>query len=291
MNITLGPVQYYWDRTSINQFYAHWLNSPLSSIYLGEVVCGKRHQLKPADWIELARELAGSCDKEIILSTLTLLESNADLNSVRKLCDNEGLKVEANDVSAIQFLSEKKLPFVAGPAINIYNAQCLSYLMGLGLQRWVVPVELSQQQLSAILQQCQRSPEVEVLAWGRLPLAYSARCFTARHHKINKDQCQYLCQQYPAGLQLRSQESQQLFTLNGIATLSGEPVNLLNDLHTLAQTGVTHLRISPEWEQTDTVVNHLHQALQAGKGSAGLTGGTDGYWRGQPGMDLIARTG
>lgn len=289
MKLSLGPIQYYWPHNEVVNFYARMIETSINTLYLGEVVCGKRRELSPAQWIELAGHLSTSSNKEIILSTLTLIESGADLASVRRLCANEGLLIEANDFSAIQFLTEKKLPFVAGPAVNIYNAQSLQVLIELGLKRWVVPVELSHQHLAAVLAPLKVKPEVEVLAWGRLPLAYSARCFTARHHGINKDDCQFVCKQYPTGLALRSQDTQSLFTLNGIATLSGEPVNLLPHHASLTSAGVSHLRISPEREQTEQVIETFYNALRGGPAEV-LNGGTDGYWHGQPGIDLIARS-
>ena len=48
---------------------------------------------------------------------------------------------------------------------------------------------------SVIALQAQRPAgmETEVLAFGRLPLAVSARCFTARAHNLPKDQCDFRC--------------------------------------------------------------------------------------------------
>ena len=51
------------------------------------------------------------------------------------------------------------------------------------MQRWVMPVELSRDwlvQLAQDLGKERQQFEVEVFAYGHLPLAYSARCFTAR---------------------------------------------------------------------------------------------------------------
>ena len=54
-------------------------------------------------------------------------------------------------------------------------------------------LEMSGEQLSALLAEADalglQRPEVEVFAWGRMPLAHSARCFTARHHGRGKDDC------------------------------------------------------------------------------------------------------
>jgi hypothetical protein len=41
--------------------------------------------------------------------------------------------------------------------------------------------------------------ETEVFAFGKLPLAFSARCFTARHYGLNKDDCQFKCLDHPEG--------------------------------------------------------------------------------------------
>ncbi|WP_205684982.1 U32 family peptidase, partial [Poseidonibacter lekithochrous] len=73
--------------------------------------------------------------------------------------------------------------------------------------------------------------EIEVFAYGHLPLAYSARCFTARAENLPKDECETCCQHYPQGRRVLSQEQQQVFVLNGIQTLSGNCYNLGNHLH------------------------------------------------------------
>jgi hypothetical protein len=41
---------------------------------------------------------------------------------------------------------------------------------------------------------------LEAMVWGRMPLAFSARCFTARHHRLRKDACEFRCLDYPDGL-------------------------------------------------------------------------------------------
>ena len=45
--------------------------------------------------------------------------------------------------------------------------------------------------------------ETEVFVYGKLPLAFSARCFTARHYDLNKDDCQFKCLDHPEGLTLK----------------------------------------------------------------------------------------
>ncbi|MFA0813304.1 U32 family peptidase [Microbulbifer epialgicus] len=291
MRLALGPAQYYWQRTDINQFYEAMLSTPLDIIYLGEVVCGKRHELRAPEWLELAQTLAEVSDKQIVLSTLTLLESKADLNWVRKVCDNGKLLVEANDMSAVHILSDASLPFICGPAVNIYNQHALAHLMSMGMVRWVVPVEMSGRQLEDVLNACDKKPEIELFAYGHMPLAYSARCFTARHLGLDKDNCAYRCMEYPQGLPLKSQEGEQLFVINGIQTMSGETVNLLRHYPQLAEVGVDILRLSPQWQQMTEIVDAFDRARHHDLNPQLLPPGVDGYWCDRPGLELIARSG
>ena len=89
-----------------------------TSFILGETVCSKRRELKADDWISLAREVS-ECGKKVVLSTMALLESPTELNTLRKLVDNHDIMIEANDLSAVELARQKKLPFVVGPAIQL----------------------------------------------------------------------------------------------------------------------------------------------------------------------------
>ena len=101
------------------------------------------HSVKASIQRALATELAKNSNKQIVLSTMTLLESPAEIQTLRRLCANGELLVEANDLSAVQLMHEQKLPFVAGPAINCYNMATLKVLLKQGMSRSVMPVELS----------------------------------------------------------------------------------------------------------------------------------------------------
>ena len=74
MRLSLGPILFFWPRQTIEDFYQQHIDSPVDVIYLGETVCAKRRSLKPAEWVELAKELAKS-GKQIVLSTLALIEA------------------------------------------------------------------------------------------------------------------------------------------------------------------------------------------------------------------------
>ena len=171
------------------------------------------------------------------------------------------LAIEANDVSAIQLANESKVPFVVGPAVNTYNARTLNLFLKQGMTRWCMPVELSREWLSNVMTQCEELNirnkfEVEVFSHGYLPLAYSARCFTARAENKAKDDCETCCIKYPTGLQVDSQEGQSVFNLNGIQTQSGYCYNLVNDLPSMHDL-VDVVRLSPLGIDTFSEINNF----------------------------------
>lgn len=287
MKLSLGPVLYYWSRARLLAFYEAMAQQPLEVIYLGETVCSKRRALSLADWLALARELRVATGAELVLSGLALLEAASELGSLKRLCENGELRVEANDMGAVQLLAERGLPFVGGSALNLYNAHALQELMSCGLQRWVPPVECSGQMVADCLLQLDAlgvsRPEVELFAYGHLPLAYSARCFTARAENRPKDDCQLCCQKHVDGLPLLSQEGTPLFVLNGIQTMSGEACNLLGDYAGMVERGVDILRLSPRGEGMQAVIAAFDAVRKGGEPPI-ATSGCNGYWHGQPGM-------
>lgn len=291
MKISLGPILYFWTGKAVTDFYARVAESPVEVVYLGEVICSKRAELSIDDWLVLARELR-SAGKEVVLTTLALIESNAELSTLKKICDNGEFLVEANDMAAVNKLAEMDLPFIAGPSINIYNAESLSLLARKGLMRWVMPVELGKETLSGILDSSAfPQVETEVFSYGRLPLAYSARCFTARALNKPKDRCEYACIRYPQGIPLDTQEDQNLFTINGIQTLSGQVYNLLREWPEMKKIGVNLMRFSPEAEGLFEAVEALDAELRgSGKICSRFDTGEhdpNGYWHGEPGYYRI----
>jgi len=110
LQLTIGPVLYYWDKARLLSFYEQLANMPVHTIYLGEVVCSKRRSLRLSEWLDLARELKAG-GKQVVLSTLTLIEAQSELATVERACNNGEFLVEANDMAAVQFCSERGLPF------------------------------------------------------------------------------------------------------------------------------------------------------------------------------------
>ena len=290
VSLSLGPIQYHWPGEKILEFYRTIESTPVDIVYLGETVCSKRRSLRLRDWIAIAERLQ-SAGKEVVLSTLALLEANSELGLVRKLCTNGRFAVEANDMSAVQILAGK-MNFIGGASLNIYNPGALRKLVGLGLTRWVMPVELSKSVLSDLLEEMPAGIETEVFAWGRLPLAYSARCYTARAHKVTKDACEYCCIDYPDGLVLSTREDESFLVINGIQTQSASVHNLVHELRGPV-TGIDIFRISPQSEHTGQVISVFDQvrsgALDAGDASDELetlaaASLCNGYWHSEAGM-------
>jgi len=284
-------VPYYWARDDLFAFYDAAAESPADIIYLGETVCAKRRSFRFEDWLEVGARLADA-GKEVVLSSLALIEAESDLKTLRRLCDNGRFMVEANDMNAVHLLSGK-LPFVAGPFVNIYNPRALDLLARRGLKRWVLPVELSRDTLAAMQATRPEGVETEVLAYGRLPLALSARCFTARHHNLPKDDCQYRCLDYPDGLLLRTQEREPFLVLNGIQTQSAQTYSLVEELQDMGTLKVDVLRIMPQSRGTFRILQDFDDVI-AGR-LDGITaqddltvlmpvGPCDGYWKGRPGI-------
>ena len=245
MKLSLGPLLYYWPRRQVLDFYRDMAGSDADIVYLGESVCSRRHELDMEDWLRIAAELV-EAGKEVVLSSLVLLESNADVRRLRQMLA-AGVTVEANDMSAVNLLTrEGPAPFVAGMTLNVYNAEALSLLRELGASRWVPPVELSARQVGLLAASQQGVLETEVFAFGRLPLAYSARCFTARHYDLAKDGCEFRCLDHPEGLEMRTREGEPFLVINGIQTQSSQVADLLGDLPLAVAAGIDILRVSPQ---------------------------------------------
>ncbi|MDZ4048392.1 MAG: U32 family peptidase, partial [Pseudoxanthomonas sp.] len=225
MKLSLGPLQYFWPRERTLAFYREAAGWPVDVFYLGETICSKRRELGTRDWIALAEELAAA-GKEVVLSSLALVEAESELNAIQRMIAHGGFWIEANDLTAVQLCREQGLPFVAGPSLNIYNHRALELLAEDGLRRWVPGVEQGLQQvddlLAAYAAQGHALPELEVIAWGRLPLSYSARCFTARALDVPKDACGFRCIEHPEGLPLATREGTPFLRINGIQILGEE---------------------------------------------------------------------
>jgi collagenase-like PrtC family protease len=291
MRLALGPLLYYWERDAVLEFYERVRAAPVDIVYLGETVCPKRRALKPADWLALAECLADA-GKEVVLSTLALVEAESDLALIRRLVTNGRFAVEANDMAAVNMLSGETR-FVIGPHINAYNDETLALLAACGAKRWVVPVELDRDTVAALQRVRPSHLETEMLAFGRLPLAFSARCFTARARNFSKDECEFCCGDYPQGMVLHTQEDEPFLALNGVQVQSARTYCLINHIDALHELSIDVIRLSPQRHGMLDIIGVFHAVLNGGVdidmaaetlASFTSAGCCDGYWHGLPGM-------
>lgn len=288
--LSVGPVLTYWPRRRLIEFYAQVAESPAHAVTLGEIVCSRRHEMKPEDWLALARDLAAA-GKDVLLGTQMLLESEAELRALRRLAEQGEFMLEANDAAAVRLAAATGRPFALGPHVNVYSRRALDEYAALGAVRWVPPVELPVDAIGAIVDGS--AVQAEIFAFGRLPLAVSARCFTARHYGLKRDECGFRCIEHPDGLLLKTQEGEPFLALNGLQTQSARVHCLLGWRDRLAAAGIRRLRLSPTAEHFaravelfDRVFNHQTdaRAARADLAALDLPGAlADGYARGAPG--------
>ena len=296
MQLALGPLLYYWPRQQVFDFYEAIAQAPVDIVYLGETVCARRHELRVQDWAEIAAKLAAA-GKQAVLGTQTLIESESDLKTLRRVIDERDFLTEANDMGAVRILSAEKRPFVAGPFLNVFNSATLGMLSHLGATRWVMPVEMSAESLRELQAARPAGLETEVFAYGRLPLAFSARCFTARHFNLQKDDCQFKCLDFPDGLVIKTREKEEFLTLNGIQTQSAKVYNLIGEVEALRALGVDILRISPQSQHTPALLEVFRARLEGNVevpaarsrlAALEVAAPCNGFWYGQPGLDQVA---
>ncbi|WP_370978271.1 U32 family peptidase [Agaribacterium sp. ZY112] len=288
MKLTLAPIPFYWPKAQVIEFYKQAALWPVERIIVGETVCSKRRELSSQDWLEIAQELQAA-GKEVVLSSLALIESESEFNSIKKLCD-AGFEVEANDLGAAEIFHQAGLSFSGGHFLNIYNIECLKILREDGLQRWTLPVELGKKELIPFLNVIQEEKldiKTEVFAHGYLPLALSARCFTARALDKPKDRCEKICLNYPEGIAVDSQEGQRLFTINGIQTLSGTVMDLVSEVEEMKSLGVDAIRLSPSRFDMEAVLHSYRQAIDGNSTKSIIRDHCNGYWYGSEGMKRV----
>ncbi|MBI2754723.1 MAG: U32 family peptidase [Betaproteobacteria bacterium] len=289
MKISLGPIQYYWPRNAVYEFYSSIAEAPVDIVYLGEVVCSRRREMTFEDWIGLADTLAAQ-GKEAVLSTQVLSEGAGDLKLIRRVVGNGRYRVEANDMGAVRMLAGDA-GWVAGPHLNVYNPQSLALLARLGATRWVAPVEATREIAGGVLAARPAGVEAEIFAHGRLPLAFSARCFTARRFNLQKESCDWRCIEFPDGMPLRTRDGEPFLAINGVQTQSARVYSLIEEIAALREAGFDVLRVSPQSRGTPetlrawrAVCDGVVTAREAFDGREWC----DGFWHGRPGLERVA---
>lgn len=293
--LCLGPVLFHWPPEELRDFYFRIADeAPLDTVCLGEVVCSKRVTFF-APYLSDVMARLEAAGKQVVISSLALIMTDAEMQAVRDLAAQPGLLVEANDIAAVALL--KGRPHTVGPFVNVYNEGTLGYLAANGAVRISLPAELPADAV-AVLAAAAGSVEIEVQAFGRLPLAISARCYHARAHDLHKDGCRYVCADDADGLDVETIEGAAIFAVNGTQTLSHGVCNLIGELAALRAMGVGCLRLWPQSCDMVAVAQTFRDVLDgredAGAAEAGLATlvpwaqFTNGYFHGREGAAWVS---
>jgi len=270
LKIAVGPLLFGWPEIKISEFYLQLAEQSAADIfYIGEVVCSKRSISGPQWQIKLAEALLKS-GKEVVLSTLAMPTTEAELQTIRELAiaaAGMDLCIEANDISAIAIALEYGAKFIAGPHLNIYSNGTVQHLCKQGAKRMVLPLEMPASAIPAVVQNS--NIQIEYFAHGHLPLTFSARCYAARAHGLSKQDCRHVCFMNPDGIEMTTLDAQEFATINGTQMMSYLPFTVLNRLPELADFGVDVLRISPQSEGTAAVINQFAAVVADSAASAG----------------------
>jgi O2-independent ubiquinone biosynthesis protein UbiV len=245
VQLTLGPLFFNWDGLAFADFYARIADeAPFDRVHVGEVVCSKREpfyevaQAKAIDRLEQA-------GKTVVVSTLALVTTKRERQRLASVARSQERLVEANDLSALAALAGR--PHVVGPLMNTYNEATLAFLAGNGATAVCLPPELP---LASIRRMASAGTAlgvgIEIFAFGRMPLAISARCYHARLQGLTRDSCRYVCNQDGDGLDVETLDGQPFLAINGLQTLSHAWCSYAGDVARLVEAGVGALRLSPQ---------------------------------------------
>lgn len=239
--LTLGPVLFNWPADRWRDFYFRIADeAPVDHVCIGEVVCSKR-QVFLADVLPDVIERLERAGKEVLLSSLALPTLRRETRHDAELLNGRHM-IEVNDVSLFPAVAGR--PHAIGPFVNVYNEGTLNFLASRGARLVALPPELPRSSIEAI---AAAIPDVtiEVWAFGRTPLAISARCYHARVYGHSKDSCQFVCDRNADGMIVETLDHEPFLTINGVQTLSYAFCNLLREVGDLINIGVSSLRLSP----------------------------------------------
>lgn len=291
--LSLGPVFFNWSGEQLRDFYCRIADeAEVDRVYLGEVVCGKRLPFRDNLWPDLIERLVRG-GKQVVLSTLALPYNKRERQAVLDLCQMPEM-IEVNDITALQAVTGRD--FVVGPFINIYNEDTARFFAQRGATGICLPVELPIRSVGLIAAAVPQI-EFEVLAFGRLPLALSGRCYHARHHGLHKDGCRFICDRDPDGLAVDTLDQQHFLAINGIQTLSYGVQAFCPTPAELERLKVRRLRLSPQTADMVAVSRIYRRLLDGHMDRAEALAALralelpgeliDGFTRNQPGSAMV----
>jgi collagenase-like PrtC family protease len=243
--VTIGPILFHWPADKKRDFYFQIADeAPVDTVYLGEVVCSKRSPFFENYYAEVADRLVNA-GKKVVFSSLAEVMIPRERKMTEGVCALEDFDVEANDSSALYHLRGR--PHRVGQYFNTYNEQALSHLASNGAMHVCLPAELPASSLSVLGKAASAlNVGLEVQVYGRAGLALSARCYHARAHGRVKDNCQFVCEEDPDGMILKTMTGQEFLCVNGVQTLSYTYLNLIHEMGAMKTMGIEYFRLSPQ---------------------------------------------
>lgn len=262
MKLTLGPILFNWEPDVWRDFYFRIADEgAVDAVAVGEAICSKRMPFFDEHLPAVLKRLSAA-GKEVLVSSLALVTLERERRLTEMLALADEWLVEANDISSIAHLAGR--PHVIGPFVNVYNEGTAQWFAAQGARRICLPPELPLESIAAIAATTPQA-EIEVFAFGRAPLAISARCYHARLHKLAKDNCRFVCAADPDGLPVDTLDDERFLVVNGVQTLAYACTNLIMDIDDLAQAGVGSLRLSPQHCDMVAVARTFREVLDGRK--------------------------
>ena len=294
MELTLGPVLFDWNQDEFFRFYEEAARMDVDRVYIGEVVCTRKLGFSRSD-LKAIIKLLEDAGKKVTLSSLAVISNEDELEFTRALLSHP-CSIEANDMAVFNMADPAVREVFAGPHITAYNAPTIEFLKSIGVKRVTFPVELSKESF----EQCIRQTGIfgEVFAHGKVPLAFSWRCYTSRAFGLTKTGCKHDCLKYPDGMDLKTVDGEPVFTVNGTSILSANTYTLIEFVDSLREAGAGALRISPQYRHTGKIVEVFRARMSGAIGDkealselkAVTEGGfSNGWYLGGAGKDYLER--
>jgi collagenase-like PrtC family protease len=258
--LTLGPILFNWKAEIWRDFYFRAADEwAVDTVYVGEVICSKRSPFIEPYYGEVAERLM-KAGKKVVFSTLSEIMIPRERKMTQSMCALDDFPIEANDAAALFHLRGK--PHYVGQYVNTYNEDTMEYLVKNGAQHFTLPVELPATAIEVLVQQARRlQVACEVMVFGRAPLALSARCYHARAHNRMKDNCQFVCENDPDGMELKTADGKPFLAINGVQTMSHTYLSLLQEMPVMLDWGVDYFRLSPHTVDMGQVITAYQGVL------------------------------
>lgn len=243
--LVMGPVLFNWAPDKLADFFARVAEeADVDRVHVGEVVCSKREPFF-ADRLPEVIERLQRAGKTVVVDALALPTLKRERQSIADVIGLDGVEIEINDMTPLGLMAAGRR-FAVSPLVNVYDEGTLGVLARRGAWSVALPFELPFASIERLAAEGDRlGVEIQVHAFGRLPLAISGRCYHARIHGLAKDSCQFVCGQDPDGLEVDTLDGEGFLAINGVQTLSHECVAVLDETERLIDAGVSAFRLGP----------------------------------------------